>query len=81
MKLPVIQPQPEPDRRAFLRRAGRWCALAALGGGGAWLALRRSAATDESCINNSLCGRCGQLPRCGLPQAGAYRKKQGHETT
>ncbi len=60
----------EVRRREFLRSLVRYPLLAAAGALAAYLAVKRSPLqAGQECVNRGACRGCGQLARCGLPQA------------
>lgn len=66
------------DRREFLRGLGRALALGTLLVGGAGLA-SKPRKHSESCAGDGVCGRCGSLDDCGLPQALSARRGMAGE--
>jgi hypothetical protein len=65
-----------PDRRSFLRTAGRWSLAAALTGGVGALSLGRR----DRCSTTELCGGCEARQTCELPQAAAFRAAEHAES-
>lgn len=57
-------------RRDFLKNAGRFLGIAAVGGGAGHLALRQG-----KCVGSGACAECGQVGTCADEQAAAYRAK------
>jgi len=65
----------EVRRREFLRSLVRYPLLAAAGALAAYLAVKRSPLqAGQACVNRGACRGCGQLARCGLPQATMSRQ-------
>jgi hypothetical protein len=60
------------SKREFLRGVARAASLGGLGAAGAVLARRaghRTKAGAGDCSNRGVCPACGEVARCGLPQA------------
>lgn len=62
------------NRRGMLAAVARWCSLAALAGGAAWL-IRRTASAGTKRGAASRCARCPALMRCTLPEAESARTR------
>jgi hypothetical protein len=67
-----------PDRREFLRDAGRY-ALTALLGGGIGALVGRDVGDGENCINQGICRGCSRLRTCHLPQAMSLKEAETRE--
>lgn len=64
-------------RREWFGSVARWCGLAAIVGGGAWLLRRgRSPGRGDALIGFRIpCGRCGAFLDCRLPLAESARRQ------
>ncbi|MGD9496286.1 MAG: hypothetical protein AB7Y46_08245 [Armatimonadota bacterium] len=60
------------DRRSFLRKVGRGLAVAVLGGGTGWLAVK----DGRPCWSDGACRRCPQLDTCELPEGKLTRHQR-----
>jgi len=60
--------EPGISRREFFRAAGRYTLLGCLAVGGAVAGTRRGL-PGQTCVNQGICGSCGQFVQCGLPAA------------
>jgi len=63
------------SRRELMRTFGRGAAAAGLGGVALWLGVCRGTTGGAACPGEGACRGCGQLARCGLPQAETARKR------
>jgi len=64
-------------RREFLSGTGRFCAAMGLGGGCAYLALRRANGDARDCVKVLPCDDCGSFGSCQLPKAQLSRESRG----
>lgn len=64
----------DPERREFIKGAGRLIALGTLIFGGAAL-VKKPGARNEKCVSDGVCSQCRIVAECGLPQA--LSAKQG----
>ncbi len=69
-------PKTSESRREFFSAAARYGLLGVLGAV-ASLAARRPGLGNQTCVNRGICGGCGQVAECALPQALSFRARKG----
>ena len=67
------------DRREFFRASARYALLGLMALAAGFMA-RRGKLSGKQCVNQGVCGGCGEFTRCELPLAiAAKQSKRGTE--